>query len=152
LATTYTITEEEMAAVTRSRKKAINSSKGLSNLTQAKAEVYCVSLAQQMLDASWEVYYDLTGHETASGFGPADWERHGYKVIDHSYDAEMDAYCCIVRHLRTNRIVVAFRGTCSSRHWHNNLQYGLKAMDVNSLYMPNIDDGDGLDVGQYIGE
>lgn len=152
LATTYTITEEELESVTRIRKKAIKSTKGLSNLTQAKSDVYCVSLAQQMLDASWEVYYDLIGTQTASGFGPADWERHGYKVIDHSYDPEFDAYCCIVRHLRTNRIVVAFRGSCSARHWHNNLQYGLKAVDLNSLYMPNIDDGDGMDVSQYIGE
>ena len=109
LAATYTITEDEMEAVVRVRRKIIRSTKALSNLAHAKAEVYCVSLAQQMFDASYEVYYDIPGTETESGFGPADWARHGYTVIGDEYDTEFDAYCCIVRHIGTNRIVVAFR-------------------------------------------
>jgi len=52
----------------RSRRRAISSLKALSQLTHAKAEVFCVDLALSLLDISWEAYHDPKGLETESGY------------------------------------------------------------------------------------
>jgi hypothetical protein len=171
LAATYAITEEELDVLIKMRRKSIANQIALSNIAHTKAEVFCVSLAQRLLSASYEVYYDMPTRVTPSGFGPANWDRHNYTVVDDIYNAPYDTYCCIVRDNLTNRVVVAFRfvlshthslsrssshalcrGSCSTQHWQNNLDYSLKAMDLRALSLPQVDDGDGLEVGHYIGE
>jgi hypothetical protein len=109
LAATFAITEEEAEVVTTLRRKSIANQMALSNLAHAKAEVFCVTLAQRLLNASYEVYYDMPDRTTPSGFGPANWERHNYLVIGDIYNHAYDTYCCIVRDKLTNRVVVAFR-------------------------------------------
>ena len=68
LEATYVINEDEIPDIVRSRRRAISSLKALSQLTHAKAEVFCVDLALSLLDISWEAYHDPKGLETESGY------------------------------------------------------------------------------------
>ena len=125
--------------------------KAISNLAHAKTEIYCVEIALSLLDASYEAYYDQRGMETPSGFGPSDLSRHGYELVDHMYHEECDTYCYIARHIETQRVVVAFRGSCSRKHWQGNLKYGLKEINIHALPLQHVDDADNLAAGGFLG-
>lgn len=112
LATTYTVTENEMSAIVKKKKKALSESRhmstALSSLYDNKIEVFCLDVALLLLEAAYEAYYD-TLIKTNSGYGEADWKKHGYVFVDHMYDVQLETYCMITRHVATNKLVVAFR-------------------------------------------
>lgn len=147
LAATYVINEDEIADVVRSRKKALKSMKALSQLTHAKAEVFCVDLALSLLDMSWEAYHDPIGQETESGYGPMDLQRHGYTLVDYCFNKDHDTVCVIARHSVHDRIVVSFRGTSSKRHWNDNLNYQKMLVHLQSMALSELDKSDGLGLG-----
>eukprot|EP01041_Mallomonas_annulata_P002489 gene2489-4842_t len=146
LAATYVINEDEIQDVVKSRKKAIRSMQALSQLAHAKSEVFCVDLALNLLDMAWEAYHDPPGLETESGYGPMNLDRYGYALIDYSYNKEHDTVCVVARHKTLNRIVVAFRGTSSKRHWNDNLNYTKKLVDYSAMGLATLDSTDGMDV------
>lgn len=146
LAASYVINEHEIKDVVRLRRKAIRSMQALSQLAHAKCEVFCVDLALSLLDMAWEAYHDPPGLESQSGYGRMDLEKYGYKLIDYCYNEEHDTVCVVARHQTLNRIVVAFRGTSSKRHWSDNLNYTRKHVDMSAIGLPDLDKYDGLGV------
>lgn len=149
LASTFVVDERELEDVISTRKIALLKLKNLKlvvNLVKAKAEVFCVDRALELLEIAYEVYYDCPQIQTESGYGPMDINRYGYTLIDFCYEKEHETFCLIARKKVNNRIVVAFRGTASRRHWNSNLKYKKMLLDLNDLKLPELDSTDGLQV------
>mmetsp|Transcript_13950 Transcript_13950/g.25988 ORF Transcript_13950/g.25988 Transcript_13950/m.25988 type:complete len:637 (-) Transcript_13950:393-2303(-) len=71
-------------------------------------------------------------------------------MINQKYHADHDTYVYIGRHVESEKIIVSFRGTSSTKHWKNNFQYGLKEVDFMKMQLPHIDESDKLEEAQYI--
>jgi hypothetical protein len=149
LASTFVIDEQELEDVKFTRKIALLKLKNLklvAQLVKAKADVFCVDRALELLEVAYEAYYDCSGTKTESGYGPMDIDRHGYRMIDYCYDTEHETFCIIARNTRSDRIVIAFRGTASRRHWNSNLKYKKMLLDFDQLKLTELDTVDGLQV------
>lgn len=110
LEATYVVTEEEVMPLRRHRKRVIKAMGKVGNtLTKTKADVLCLDIALEMMELSYEAYYDPSGQSTESGFGIMNLERHGYLLLDSMYYAETDTVCYICRNVVKNRVVVVFR-------------------------------------------
>ena len=135
LSSTYVIDEAERFDMILVRKNALKKIKkyDLLYVVSAKAEIFCVDRGLSLLEVAFEAYYDYGDLKTESGFGPMDLERKGYSLIDFSYDNEHETYCIIVKQMNTERIIVAFRGTSSKRHWNDNLNYTKKPIDFSDF-------------------
>lgn len=79
------------------------------SLTRAKVDVLCLDIALELMELSYEAYYDPSGQSTESGFGMMNLERHGYCLLDSKYYAELDTVCYICRNITKHRLVVVFR-------------------------------------------
>jgi hypothetical protein len=116
LASTFVVTEKEMRDTVKTRKAAI---KDLEHLTagvlaqvvHAKPEVFCVDIALNLCNISFEAYYDPEGVKTVSGYDtkPMELEKHGWKLVDVHYNPEHETFCYIARHLYAKKMVVCFR-------------------------------------------
>ncbi len=107
---TYVITRDEMKAIVKARRATLTSKHAaLTNFSRTKAEVLCIDLCLDLLEVSYEAYYDLEGEESVSGYGICNIESLGYKVIDRMYNDEHDMYCLIAKHETLQQIVVSFR-------------------------------------------
>lgn len=149
LSTAYVITERELEEVVKQRRRALRNQKtfsAISGITHPKANLFCVDIGLDLLEASHEAYYDRDGVETNSGYGPCNWESFGYEIIDTVYDSEFDTYCCIAKCKSRNRIVVAFRGSACQKHWKGNFNFTQMQVDISSLSLPELDSKDGLAV------
>ena len=135
LANTYVIDELEREDIVCVREKAIKklAAFNLLYLISNKVEVFCVDRALNLLEVAFEAYYDPPDLKTDSGFGPMGLDRKGYDLIDHSYNPDHETFCIIARQRNTNRLVVAFRGTSSKRHWNDNLKYSKRQVDLHHL-------------------
>lgn len=111
LAATYVVNESEIAPMYRSRLRAIRKAKTLSQITTANPNVFCVDLALDLLEVSYQTYNDPRNYTTESGYGVMAIEQFGYKLLNHAHDKEHDTVCFIFRHLEHPRIVIAFRYT-----------------------------------------
>ncbi len=111
LAQTYVVSEGEMKRIVQIRRKIIKGMRSVGTLIGAKAEVYCVDLALELMEVSYEAYYDPSGSTTESGFGIMNLERCGYILIDMKYYEPLDTVCYICRNVKSKRLVVAFRYT-----------------------------------------
>ena len=111
LATTYVVNESEIAPIYRARKKAIRRLKLMNELfmDNPKAHVFCIDLAVELLELSWEAYNDVPGYPTISGYGFIDFDRVNYRLVNHAYDEQHDTVCYIVRHKVLPRVVICFR-------------------------------------------
>ena len=109
LAQTYVVSEGEMKRIVQVRRKIIKGMRSVGALIGAKAEVYCVDLALELMEVSYEAYYDPSGTSTESGFGIMNLERCGYILIDMKYYSPLDTVCYICRNVKSKRLVVAFR-------------------------------------------
>jgi len=149
LAATYVITEDELHGVRKQRRAAIgnlNKMLNVNNLViKAKTEVFCIELATHMLNVSFEAYYDPPDLVTTCGSGPIDLERHGFVLLKSMFDPVNETFAMIVRHTASKKVVVAFRGTKSSVHWKNNLNYTKRDLDVLELPTSQYDASDGME-------
>lgn len=95
--------------------------------------------AAWLLEAAWASYYDKNNAEspTRSGWGQLEVSQHNWEVIGEVHNLENEAHCLILKDLRRNRIVVAFRGTSSSAHWTTNLKYNMANYDLESGDLPS---------------
>jgi hypothetical protein len=109
LAATYVINESEIHDIVASRKEVLSKNKTLTQLTSAKAEVFCVDLALDLLEMAYQAYNDTPGISTDNGFGPIDLDTYDYYLLNAAYDEANDTVCYIVRHKYIDRVVVAFR-------------------------------------------
>jgi hypothetical protein len=111
LATTYVVNESEINAIYRARKKAIRRLRVMNELfmDNPKAHVFCIDLAVELLELSWEAYNDVPGYPTISGYGFIEFDRVNYKLVNHAYDEQHDTVCYIVRHKVLPRVVICFR-------------------------------------------
>eukprot|EP01031_Cornospumella_fuschlensis_P047869 gene47869-58645_t len=142
LAATYTITEEEHKRVVQARKKALdkvnrnllNQMTGVNTLVNAKTDVFCVDLALNMRNIAFQAYYDIEGKKTASGYeGNVDLASIGYELVDSFYCAEYELFCFIAREIKTQRLVVTFRGTASKKQMEANLKYSQVPVNFETL-------------------
>jgi hypothetical protein len=109
LAVTYVVSEAEMKSLRRKRRRAIRKLRALSQLTDSKADIFCVDLALEMADLANQAYNDGGGLVTLSGYAPLDLDSLGYDLVDQIYDSAHEAVCYIARHRDSRRIVVIFR-------------------------------------------
>ena len=148
LASSYVIREKDVEKVVHARHRYIKkiTYAGVMNklLTHSKAEVFCVELGLDLLNISWEAYYDAPSVTTLSSAGPMNIEQYGYELIDVAYDPAVETFCLVCRHKSSNKIVIAFRGTVNGQHWKSNLDYGKKPLDLAELTIPELDAEDGL--------
>lgn len=157
LAATYTITEAENRSVVRQRKKALEKVKKTllnqmtgNQLVTAKTDVFCVDLALQLRDLSFQAYYDFPDLRTASGYEGTniDLASCGYEPIDKFYCAEYEVFCFIAREKSTQRIVVCFRGTASKKQMEANLKYSQLPVNLEEMDLPSLDQLDGLTISK----
>jgi hypothetical protein len=145
---TYVITEENLKIVRRSRKKSLNNFKLQMKKNEImKVDIFCVDIAIKMCNISYEAYYDVEGKITDSGF-PGKFievENLDYDIIDTMYDIEFDTFCLVCKHKKQKKIVVAFRGSSSQKHWNNNLKTTQVEVDFFNLNLDSLDAIDGLD-------
>ena len=146
LAATYVVNESEIKPAYRARLRAIKKTKALSQLTTANPNVFCVDLALDLLEVSYQAYNDPRNYTTDSGYGVMAVEQFGYSLLSHAHDKEHDTVCFIFRHLHLPRIVIAFRGTCTKKHWADNLNYTPRNIDMAAMKMAHLDELDGLEV------
>ena len=146
LQATYVVNEEEISPLRKHRKKVFKAlGKVGSSLTRAKVDVLCLDIALELMELSYEAYYDPTDHPTDSGFGIMNLERHGYRLLDSKYYPELDVFCYISRSISKNRVIVAFRGTSSKKHWNSNLDYRQVEINIEKDYqLPQLDEIDGM--------
>lgn len=109
LAVTFVVSESEMKNLRRKRRKAIRKLRALSQLTDSKADIFCVDLAVEMSDLANQAYNDGGGLVTLSGYASLDLESLGYELVDQIYDSAHEAVCYIARHKTARRMVVIFR-------------------------------------------
>ena len=111
LATTYVVSESEIGPIYKARKRAIRKLKLMNELfmDNPKAHVFCIDLAVELLELSWEAYNDVPGYPTISGYGFIEFDRVNYKLVNHAYDEQHDTVCYIVRHKVLPRVVICFR-------------------------------------------
>ena len=82
----------------------------LNQLTKTNnPNVFCVDLALEMLELSWQAYNDPKTYKTESGYGEIEVNSLGYVLLNHAYDKDHDTVCFIFRHKTLPRIVIAFR-------------------------------------------
>jgi hypothetical protein len=119
LASTFVITEREMKDTVRERRHVLKEIKQLtggvvSRFIDAKPEVFCVDIALNLCNISFEAYYDPEGTKTISGYDTKamELEKHGYRLVDVLYSPEHETFCFIARHLFSKKIVVCFRYVC----------------------------------------
>ncbi|GMH51830.1 hypothetical protein TL16_g01096 [Triparma laevis f. inornata] len=108
------------------------SSQKLSSLS-----TFCLETAAWLLEVSWQSYYDSPGKTTTGGWGDINVEQHSLKQIAQVHQEENACHAIVLRDLRRNRIIIAFRGTSCGMHWNTNLKYSIKKFDVESLPLPN---------------
>jgi hypothetical protein len=109
LAATYVINESEINEVVQARKHILHKNSAIEMMTSAKAEVFCVDLALDLLEVSYQAYNDTPSVTTENGFGPIDLNSINYNLVNAAYDKDQDTVCYIVRHKVHARVVVAFR-------------------------------------------
>lgn len=107
---TYVVREDEVIPLRKHRKKIIRAMGKIgSTLTKAKPDVMCLDIAIELMELSYEAYYDPSGQHTESGFGIMNLERHGYILLDSKYYTELDTVCYVCRNISKGRVVVMFR-------------------------------------------
>ena len=157
---TYVITEEELEEMTRIRKLQLQRRPELINsITNTKYSVYCIEIALEMCNICYESYYDLRDFpltassytKEASATDPLpitkyfDVKQYDYEVIERIYEESTETFCTIVKHTKSGRIVVAFRGSTCQKHWESNLNYSKKYVDFHALDLRELDAEDDLD-------
>mmetsp|Transcript_16006 Transcript_16006/g.24135 ORF Transcript_16006/g.24135 Transcript_16006/m.24135 type:complete len:1161 (-) Transcript_16006:137-3619(-) len=145
LAATYVVNESEIPQVYRARQRAIRKTKTISRFTQANPNVFCVDLALELLEIAFQSYNDPKSYPTDSGYGVIEVEKYGYRLLNHAYDSEHDTVCFIFKHSEQPKVVIAFRGTCSKKHWSANLNYSRRPVDLASMTLDDLDALDGLE-------
>jgi hypothetical protein len=119
LAATYVISEEEHKSLVTTRllniknmnNNLINKVTRITQLVNARADVFCVDIGLNLRNVAFQSYYDPEGVKTVSGFeGTAmNIDRAGYTLIEWHYNKEHEVFCFVGREKKTGRIVVAFR-------------------------------------------
>jgi len=142
LAATYVVSEKELKQCVKRRKKRIRKLDKV--FLNVKPEVFCVDLALSLLEVSYEAYSETLGvvHE-----GEENLKRHGYTLVQVINNEERDLLCLVCRHEESKRLVLAFRGTRSSKNMSDNLNYAQKNVDFHSLGIPESLKTDGQFVG-----
>lgn len=106
---TYVVSESELAPVQALRLNAYKHMKTLSRITAFNSHVFCVELAMNLMEVSYQAYYDPVDTPSASGYGTMEVLSLGYKLVHHVYNEETDTVCFIFKHIALSRVVVAFR-------------------------------------------
>jgi hypothetical protein len=109
LGVTYVVSESEIAPMHELRLHALRNMKTLSRITSLNPHVFCVDLAINLMDVSYQAYYDPEDTPSASGYGTMEVLSLGYRLVHHVYNQESDTVCFIFRHIELARVVVAFR-------------------------------------------
>jgi len=148
VAATYVVNESEIPHVYRSRERVIRNTKAISRFTQANPNVFCVDLALDLLEIAFQSYNDPKFYPTDGGYGVIDVEKQGYRLLNHAYDSDHDTVCFIFKHIKKARVVIAFRGSCSKKHWSANLNYSRRPVNLASMTMHDLDALDGLEDAQ----
>lgn len=143
----YTITERENLLMTLERKssirklnkKFIHQMMRTNELAQVKPNVFCVDIAIELRNLSFQSYYDPPDLDTFSGYGKLSLDSLGYELLGYIYDASFESYCIIVRKRTGKRqIVVSFRGTACKRQMEINLMYAKKKVVFDELPMDKV--------------
>lgn len=161
LSSTYVVTESEAEDITRSRRRALRKMKNINQyLYNARAEVYCVDLAMEMMELSFQSYNDSETLDTGFGYGKMDLEDLGYTLVESIFNSEHETVCYIMRNDATSRVAVVFRccdihkftcgiimydrGTSTKQHWNDNLNYSQKRLNMFEQRLIALDQLDGL--------
>ncbi|CAM9928533.1 unnamed protein product [Laminaria digitata] len=87
--------------------------------------LFCVETAAWLLELAWETYNDPVDFTNPNNyhFGIANFERVGFELIEHIFNAQHDTHCFVLQDKPRARIVVAFRGSVGTKHWMDNLRF-----------------------------
>lgn len=163
-ASTFVITEDELEEMTKIRKLQLRRRPELiNNITNTKSSVYCIEIALEMCNICYEAYYDLQGFPlTASSYTKEtvvtdpnssskylDTSQYDYQLLERIHEESTETFCVILKHTKSQRIVVAFRGSTCQKHWESNLNYTKKYMDFSSSNLNELDVEDNLEPEKY---
>ncbi len=157
---TYVITEEELDEMTKIRKLQLQRRPELiNNITNTKSSVYCIEIALEMCNICYETYYDIKEFPlTASSYTKEtvatdpnasskylDMSQYEYQLLERIYEESTETFCVLLKHNKSRRIVVAFRGSTCQKHWESNLNYTRKYIDFYASNLNELDLEDDLD-------
>jgi len=155
LSATYVISQQEHAALVRSRRATIRSMRRnlsyqltlMNQLVSARADVFCVDEALSLRNVAFQAYYDPPGLESLSGYeGGMRLDKVGFELVDLTYNRDHEVFCFVAREISTGRLVVGFRGTASKRQMEDNLRYTQRAVVFSALTTATLDGLDGLSI------
>lgn len=144
---TYTISESEVAPIYKLRKKIMKENVAVSHLTNLNPYIFCVDLSLELMELSYQTYYDPENYQTISSFGSLNLEKLDYILLPgySFHDKEHETICYVFKHKNEAKIVVSFRGTSSKQHWNDNLNYKQLHVDFYGMALSDLDLVDGLD-------
>lgn len=148
---TYTISESELKPIERLRKKIMKENVAVSHLTNLNPYIFCVDLALELMELSYQTYYDPENYKTISSFGSLNLEKLDYILPPgfSFHDKEHETICYVFKHNSGQKYVVSFRGTSSKQHWNDNLKYRQLYVDFYGMGLPDLDIADGLDPSTF---
>lgn len=152
LASMYAISADDMHRIVKFRRSKIQSFglAGVNHLLVAcNAEVYCIDIALDLCNLSFDAYYDPIGIQTPSGFRSKNMDLgvFGYDLIDVIYNKDHDTFAFICKHRRSKTLVVGFRGTSSRRHWSDNLNFTKMELNLQTIGgLETLNEIDGLSI------
>ncbi len=149
--TAFALDEKEHAELVLKRQQFIQKFSGkmakLVRLAQRGTAVFCLSTALTLLEVSNASYgdHELEDKRDNDVFMTNLLAEYGYTFIESVTDDEYDSQLIVARHVESQRLVFAFRGTQSKKNMSDNLQYKKKYINFKKMPLPKLDLIDSLD-------